>query len=279
MLFSSLLHNIIVLTLVVPAQSSHFLGGTITWRIVNASIDNTSIVIRLSQTYSFTYASAGCNSVTIAQNQPASASPTNLACSPLCPSSFGLIPTQVYCTDASLAGNIGVGQRSDVVVLPIGSNFSATFISTAWSSPIGGGAWSIGTRINLARRPDNGLFNNAPIVTVVSPIIIYPNERKIFTLAIKDPDDDEFRCRWSSPSNGGVDECASVCALAAVPPNTTLYSNCTVETIGTTVGQEYAFAIMVGFFSAADSRIFFHFPHEIWSRWKILQMKRIVVQC
>ena len=260
MLPDCLLRNIVVLTLIVSAQSSHFLGGTISWRIVNASIGSTSIAIRLSQTYSFTYASAGCNTVTIALNGAASSSGVALVCSPLCPSGFVSVPSQVFCTDASLVGNIGVGQRSDVVVLPIGSNFATSFVSSSWSVPLGGGAWSIGTRISLAPRADTGLFNNAPIATVVSPIIIYPNERKIFTLAIKDPDGDEFRCRWSLPSNNGVDECSTVCALAAVPPNTTLYSNCTVETVGTTPGLEYAFAIMVGFFqlcqTAEFSRIF-----------------------
>ena len=246
MLSAYVLASVLLLLLlsISPVESSHFVGGTITWRIENATPNGTLIAIRLSQTYLWTYNSAKCNSTTIAANQPALGSGGLLSCSPSCPTGFTSVSTQVFCTDGSLPNDIGVGQRSDVFWLPINISFSTFFASGAWGSQVlGGSTWSVLTHINLLRRSDNGLFNNPPVSNIVSPVNVYSNQIKTITLPVSDADGDNVRCRWAT--SNGTNECGSVCPPGSLPPNTTLHSNCTIEIIGLVTTSQYAITLMV----------------------------------
>ncbi|CAF5165563.1 unnamed protein product, partial [Rotaria magnacalcarata] len=129
-----------------------------------------------------------------------------------------------YCTDVSSLSGVAVGQRSDIVSLSKSSSFSSVYASTAW-----------------VRRPDNGMFNNAPVVAVMSQINIQQNHKTLITVSVSDPDGDTIRCRWANSSNG-VDECGSICPPGSLPVNTAIYSNCTVEIIGASAASGYAIA-------------------------------------
>ncbi|CAF3845112.1 unnamed protein product [Rotaria sordida] len=54
---------------------------------------------------------------------------------------------------------------------------------------------------------DNGLYNNAPVATVMSPIDISQNQQKVINIPIGDADGDTLRCQWPS----GTTECGNVC--------------------------------------------------------------------
>lgn len=225
-------------------ECSHFLGGTITWRIESVSTNGSFVAIRLSQTYSYVYTSALCTSINIATNQLLAGSSGSLTCSPSCPSGFS-VSAQVYCTDGSVASNIGVGKRSDVIWLPLNTSFSAMYVGGSWGFlSTGGSGWSISTYINVIRRSDTGLFNTPPVSNVVSPIIIPLKQTRSIVIPVSDADGDHLRCRWAS-SSGSVNECSSVCPPTSLPNGTILHSNCTLEIPAANATGVYAIALMV----------------------------------
>ena len=263
---------IILLALTLTAvESSHFLGGTISWRIQNSSTNSSLIGVLITQTYSWTYVAGRCDSNAIATNQLVAGSGGVITCWPTCPTGFGSLSSAPHCTDLSILNGIAVGQRSDVVYLPEGSDFSMIYASNAWGTLTpGGSSWSIASRINLVRRSDNNLFNNAPVATVMSPVNIEVNQKTWIPISVSDADGDTIRCRWAAIVNG-VDECSSVCPPSALPANTILHSNCTVEITGPAVTNKYAIALVVSdvvfrWQTNLCLRIYlgrrFHFPHE-----------------
>ena len=177
---SNLLRTILLCFLLITStDSSHFLGGTITWSIQNVSGDGLSVAIRITQTYSWTYVTGRCDGTAIVINQPVSGAIGLLTCSPSCPSGFGAVSSTPYCTDVSPTNGIAIGQRLDTVVIPTGSNFFVIFSGTVWS---------VTSHINLVRRSDNNQFNNAPVATVMSPINIPANETTMIPVSVSDAD-------------------------------------------------------------------------------------------
>jgi len=234
--------------LITTIDSSHFLGGTITWSIQNVSTNGTSVAIRITQTYSWTYVTGRCDNSAIANNQVVAGSGGTLTCSPSCPSGFGTISATPYCTDVSMLNGIAIGQRLDTVVIPAGSDFFVIYAGSAWNTRVSGGtSWSITSRINLVRRSDNNMFNNAPVATVMSPVNIQVNQTTVIPVSVSDADGDIVRCRWSNGSSN-PDECGSVCPPSSLPANTVLLSDCIIEITGTIVGNMYAVTFMVSFF-------------------------------
>ena len=150
------------------------------------------------------------------------------------------------CTDYSIPGTSIVGQRSDIVYLQSGSDFSASFMAGYWRSlaTVTSGNWAISTRIDVAPRPDNGLYNNAPVATMMSPINLPFNKTVAIHIPVADADGDTVRCRWANKSNG-VDECSDVCPPASLPPNTILFPNCTIIITGKNISDAYAVAVVV----------------------------------
>ncbi|CAF0917524.1 unnamed protein product [Adineta ricciae] len=246
---------IILISFTVNANASHFLGGIISWRVQNASTNNSLIGILITQTYSWTYVPGRCDNNSIITNQLVSGASGTLTCSPSCPPGCSGISAAPICTDLSILNGIAVGQRSDIVYVPVGSSFSIIYASSAWGTlSLGGTAWSIASRINLARRSDNNMFNNAPVATIMSPVNIEVNQKTWITVSVSDADGDVVRCRWAGVVNG-VDECSSVCSPGSLPPNSILYSNCTLEITGPTIRNKYAVALMVEDFINSTSTI------------------------
>jgi len=246
---SNMLETIFLLTiLIAPIQGSHFLGGSITWRIFNVSNSGTSVTIIITQNYQVKYNAGTCDSGSFANQIVVPGLTGSLACSPSCPSGFGTISTSPYCTDVSVSNGIASGQRLDTVTIPVNSDFYVYYASTAWYSGVtGASGWSVSSHINLVRRSDNNQFNNAPVANVISPLNIQINQITNIPLSISDADGDIIRCRWANAS-GVVNECGSVCSPSNLPPNTILYSNCTIEITGLVNGAMYAISFMVNDF-------------------------------
>ncbi len=248
---------ILILGLIVVVNGIHFLGGTITWRPLNGSATGTPVGIVITQTYSWTYSLITCTNAMIAASQliPLGVY-TNLAtqtlnCIANCGnSSLGYIaPTIVpRCTDISAPIGTTVGQRSDTVYLEVGDDFSAAFQLSGWrplttyptSAP-----WSISTHIIVKTRSDNGLYNNAPVATMMSPINIPVNIPTVINVPVADADGDLIRCRWSVNGTAGADECGGVCPPGSLPPNTVIYPNCTIVITGPNISDWFAVALMV----------------------------------
>jgi len=239
--------------LVPLVNGSHFLGGTITWRPLIASATGSPVAIVITQTYSWTYSLMQCTSALIASNGdiPAysSVSSDTLVCISNCSTgSAGYSPIGVLpqCTDFSSSVGTSIGQRMDTLSLTSGDDFSVAFQSNAWRSltTSSRAAWSISTNINLQPRSDNGLYNNAPVATVMSPINIPVNQPTVINVPIADADGDPLRCRWSTASNG-VNECGDVCPPSSLPPGTVIYPNCTIIITGPNVTDWFAVTLMV----------------------------------
>lgn len=234
-------------------NGSHFLGGTITWKSLNASATGTPVAIVVTQTYSWTYALMPCTNTLIANNQfvPSYSGVVSdtLNCIANCGSGsvgYSNIDVIPRCTDFSSVVGTTVGQRSDIVYLQSGDDFSIAYQKTSWRSlaTASTAAWSMSTRINLQPRSDNGLYNTAPITTAMSPINIPVNQPTVINIPTGDADGDPLRCRWSTKSNG-VDECGDICPPGSLPSGTVIYPNCTIIITGPIVNQWFAIALMV----------------------------------
>jgi hypothetical protein len=245
--------SLLLFELILVVEGSHFLGGTITWRPLNASATGTLVAVVIKQTYIWSYSRIPCTNTMITNNQlvPAyvSLATDTLDCIANCGSgSVGYVSPNVipFCTDYSVSLGISVGQRSDTVYLQTGDDFSVAYQSTAWRvlATAASAAWSVSSTINVEPRSDNGLCNNAPFATVMSPIFIPVNQPTVINVPVGDADGDTLRCRWANQSNG-INECAGVCPPTSLPPATVMDSNCTIIITGQTVGDWFAVALMV----------------------------------
>lgn len=254
---STVFFVLMVFELINTASGSHFLGGTITWRIVNASAAGSPVSVVITQTYSWLYGLITCTNAMIAGSQLIGVGvftnlySTYLNCVANCGNdSRGYVAPNVvpHCTDVSAYLSTTIGQRSDTVNLEVDDDFAAAFKSNAWRTLTlftGTGSWSISTRITIKKRSDNGLYNNAPVATMMSPLNIPVLKPTIINVPIADMDGDIIRCRWSTSNTTGVDECGGVCPPDSLPINTVIYPNCTIIITGPVVGNWFAVAIMV----------------------------------
>lgn len=244
-----------ILTVVYGVDAVHFLGGTITWRPLNASATGSPIDIVITQTYSWAYSIAACTNNMIATNQLVpltgwqSVTSHRLTCTWNCGSGAGgytAQPVASYCTDFSAPAGTTVGQRSDTVRLNSSANFSASYQNIYWRNLTSGTnePWSLSTHINLTPRPDNGLYNNAPVATVMSPIYIVKGKPTVIHIPVADADGDTLRCRWATAANG-IDECGGICPPGSLPNGTVIFPNCTMIITGPDVDNWFAAAITV----------------------------------
>jgi hypothetical protein len=253
-------------------NSSHFQGGTITYKIVGTSGSTASIMI--TQTYIYRWPVVYCDDATILAQSPVNISYyaeyyVNLTCVSNCNNTGGYQPVPIitYCTDYSSATDITVTQRTDVVNITIGAYFTVAFQSyvaiqftliaflffeifyrgnwrtlnlpTPASSAYG---WSIACTIDLLVRSDTGKLNTPPVATMISPVDICVGIPTVLVIPTIDSDNDAVRCRFAN----STDECAAVCPPASLPNNTVLISsNCTLLITGANVGDWYAVALQV----------------------------------
>ncbi|CAF4031459.1 unnamed protein product, partial [Rotaria magnacalcarata] len=200
-----------------------------------------------------------CSSTDIANSNPVPfitnyAGITNkLNCVLNCGAATGYVAPNIwpYCTDFSTVEGTTVGQRSDIVYLNASDDFTVAFSSTAWRplATAGSASWSLASHIILTPRSDNGLYNNAPVATVISPIYIPQNQSKVINIPIADADGDPMRCRWAS----GTTECGQVCPPGSLPSGTIIFPNCTVIITGTVISDWFAVTVVVEDFINSSS--------------------------
>ncbi|CAF1627080.1 unnamed protein product [Adineta ricciae] len=239
----------------------HFLGGTITWKPVNASATGSPIAVAITQTYSWTYSYMSCSNSLIGSSgyipSYAGVSSETLDCISNCGSSsagYSNISVLPRCTDFSTSVDTSVAQRTDIVNLSANDDFWVAFQDSSWRplQTASSADWSIAAHINLKKRSDTGLYNNAPVATMMSPINIPQNTQTVIQIPVGDADGDDLRCRWSTKS-GGVDECGDVCPPGSLPSGTVIYPNCTMIITGTILDSWYAVTVMVEDFTSTSS--------------------------
>ena len=125
---------LIVVFIINIANSSHFQGGTITYKIVQSSGSIASVMI--TQTYLYRWPLVYCDNARISsQSSPNMSSFAeynyNLSCVSNCTTTGGYqpVPVRTYCTDYSASMAISVTQRSDIVNLTTGAYFTVAFQS------------------------------------------------------------------------------------------------------------------------------------------------------
>ncbi|CAM4767846.1 unnamed protein product [Rotaria magnacalcarata] len=243
------------------ARTSHFQGGTITYKIMNTNGSTVSIMI--TQTYIYRWPLIYCDNADIlSQSSPnMSAFPEynyKLNCISNCTTDGGYVPVPIrpYCIDYSAPMSISTTQRTDIVNITIGAYFTVAFQSSAWrtlslptGSPTSKG-WSISCTIDLRIRSDTSKLNTPPVANIISPIAIPVGVQQSLIIQTIDSDNDVVRCRFADTPT----ECADVCPPSSLPNNTILISsNCTLLITGAKVHDWYAVAIQIEDFASANS--------------------------
>ncbi|CAF3521194.1 unnamed protein product [Rotaria sp. Silwood1] len=265
-------------------ESSHFYGGTVTWKSLDNKANGSTVSVMFTQSYQWRQSAAAsyCDQSYVLNQSPLIPTViTKLQCitSPI--SSCGgyyALNTNEYCTDFSTFLDSSSGQISAVQNITIGSKFCVAFQGASWiglqtvncgtSVPSAsntttistttvsscyntGSSWSIGCCLDLSIRLD-GIINTPPVATIISPIHVPVNTKTNIKIPVIDADNDVIRCRWAQNTTS-LDECGDVCGIA---PGSTLNSNdCTLlfDSTGTIVGQYYPITLMVEDFYTASS--------------------------
>jgi uncharacterized protein with PQ loop repeat len=240
----------VLYTIILGVHGTHFEGGTISYEVVG--YNGSGVIVRITQSYTYTYPTIYCNNTYIA-NQWAlsfagySDAGVTLACISNCSTSGGYSPIPVIskCTDYSAAMSTTVGQQTNDVILANGSYFKVGYSSNVWrnlSLPSSASAnnWSISAVINLRVRPD-GTWNTSPVATMISPIYIPVGVQQTISIPTIDANNDNVRCRFAS----GTSECGNVCPPASLPNGTSISSDCNLTITGANVDDWYSVAIEV----------------------------------
>ena len=168
----------IILSCFSMVQSSHFYGGTMTWKPLNNTDLNAMVSVMFTQSYQWRQLVVHCDQDTITNKSPKI--PMNADLVQCVSSSCGsYVPVSVngYCTDYSTVLDSSASQISDVENITSGSKFCVAYRSVAWpghQSPscnfscyVDTAKWSIGYCIDLETRPD-GFLNTPPVATIIS---------------------------------------------------------------------------------------------------------------
>ncbi|CAF1276497.1 unnamed protein product [Adineta ricciae] len=238
------------------SKSTHFYGGTVTWKPMDNTATGSTIPIMFTQSYQFRRSANSANSYdycnqSIILNQ-----------SPKIPNS-GQTLACVVTNYFSSVRDSSSGQISTIENITAGSSFCVGFQDFSWVSVYsstlcpGGcfsnysGGWSIVTCLNLTMRTD-GFINTPPVATVISPVKVPINTITNIKIPIIDADGDYLRCRWGK-NTSTINECGSICD--SLPGGTIDANNCilTFNSTGKVIGTYYAAAMMVEDFSDSSS--------------------------
>lgn len=167
-------------------ESSHFYGGTVTWKPLNNTDWNSTVSIMFTQSYQWRQSQTHCDTSYILNQSPKI--PMNndkLQCVTTPPSSCGdFIPVSVngYCTDFSTFIDSSSSRISDVENITMGSKFCVAYQGSIWpgvqssicgySCYIDTAKWSLGCCVDLTPRPDD-IINTPPVATIISRIFIF----------------------------------------------------------------------------------------------------------
>ena len=179
-------------------DSTHFYGGTVTWKPMNNTATGSTIEIMFTQSYQWrlSFNGAGCNQNTIVNKSPMIPnSNAKLKCTTSSCGGYKELSINEYCTDFSTLVDSSSGQISIVQNITAASKFCVAYRDYAWiklySTSCGSGRrkrsshrrrstttpgagcyntdayWSVGTCIDLTVRAE-GFINTPPVATIIS---------------------------------------------------------------------------------------------------------------
>jgi hypothetical protein len=188
----------------------HFNGGTITWSPVDPYDNSSSVIITITQTYSWSYPTITCANNVPTSTSGRSGANTNLTCVVDCSTDGGYsthpIDILTDCISSSSTLGMMTSQRSVNVSLLAGAHFMVAYQGSAWraldSPPVNGLYWSVLCSIDLRIRED-GIINTPPVSSVVSPQYVFVNQTTQIQIPVSDVNrGDDVRCRWSVYQQG-----------------------------------------------------------------------------
>jgi hypothetical protein len=170
--------SILIVVYFSMVQSSHFFGGTVTWKPVINTDFTPLIPIIFTQSYQWRETRTHCDQNYIANKSPKI--PMNgdtLQCASSSCGGYAPVSVNGYCTDFSTILDSSSSQISNIKSIVNGSKFCVAYRNAAWpglQSPscnyscyVDIAKWSIGCCVDLTPRPD-GLINTPPVATVIS---------------------------------------------------------------------------------------------------------------
>jgi hypothetical protein len=116
-------------------QSSHFHGGTVTWKFINYTTAGSQINVMFTQSYQWTLSSAHCNQSAIWNQSPLLENGGGtLNCVTNSSSCGGYTSLNIgeYCTDFSTVLDASSGQISTIESIAAGSQFCVAFRGGNW---------------------------------------------------------------------------------------------------------------------------------------------------
>ena len=227
------------------ARSSHFFGGSISWRPIVANVANrTTVTIQLKQAYTWSLTLHPCQAVT---GQPTD----TLSCYLNCFGSGGIYVKGV-CTGYDLGLNVSMSQSLINLTYSVNTRRILAYQSVQWITLVSGvKGWSLTVDINLTARSDNGLINSSPTTSMVPLVVIPVNTGQVLRIPMADTDGDIVRCRWANRSavkaSITIDECNGVCqdlSGAILSSSNNLDNNCTIV-FNTSITGYYAIAVQI----------------------------------
>ncbi|CAF1052963.1 unnamed protein product [Rotaria sp. Silwood1] len=231
-------------------HASHFNGGTISWAPIDPYANSSSVVITITQSYSWTYPTVSCTT-----NVPVSSGKTNanLTCIANCSTDGGYssAPIEILTDCTSYSSTLGTvsSERSVNITLNTSAYFYIAYRGSAWRDLYATSTsdldWSIVSLIDLRLRPD-GIINTPPVANILSPQYVIVNTTTLIDISTSDVNTgDDVRCRWAvNKGNASFNECSEICYSSRLPNDTTL-SNCTISFTGLISNTWYPIAVQV----------------------------------
>lgn len=199
---------LLIFILIDITGGNHFNGGTITWAPVFPMSNSSSVLITVTQAYSWTYPTLNCTTnipYTIGWFGVIVPSTDNLICLANCTTQGGYsnnpISILTDCTSLSVSLGMLTTQRSVNITLNVSTYFWIAYQGLSWRAVQNTASifptWSIVSLIDLRRRPD-GLINSPPVAQVTSPQYVIVNRTTSIRIPVSDVNKgDDLRCRWS----------------------------------------------------------------------------------
>ncbi|XP_069118968.1 integrin beta-like protein A [Argopecten irradians] len=203
--------------------STHFRGGTISWKPLTGN----TVEFKFKMGWSHGKG-PGCTAAKIGQFVSTSfISDDPWKCVKGCGGTTYSRPTvgpvYYYCTGASQAEDWEQGQNSFNYTFPGLGPYTISYTGTQWRPLSYGhnGDWNLQTIVDLHQRSDTGRPNSSPITSNKPLFEVQFTCHHELKIPMVDPDGDNLKCRWAVG-----DECASVCK--SVPVANLNQTSCTL---------------------------------------------------
>ena len=236
-----------LLVKIVVVTTTHFAGGSMSWKVVQQnSIDSDDVQIELQQTYSWMNNLGNC--------QPLGGSNANLVCLPTTCPTMSSILVQEKCVTYGIDLNLSVTKTTLSFKCPLNSEMLLMYQNHNWSSIIINEVRpnnSLITMIDLKTRTKTGQINSSPITSMPSVITLPINTQQVIRIPMIDTDGDIVKCRWANKSTTyhvtTINECAGACKTlhdVQLITSSNLDNNCTLI-VNISTNQYYVIAIQI----------------------------------